>query len=66
MWNKINKKFLLYLFRWQLSSPILFLTLYFVQGSDLFRTVLANLIGGILFYQVDKFLFEGKDKNAIN
>jgi hypothetical protein len=61
-----NKKFLLYLFRWQMSSPILFLALYFIPGSDIFRTVLANLIGGILFYQVDKFLFERKDKNAIN
>jgi hypothetical protein len=62
----MKARFFLYLLRWQASSPILFLCLYYIPGSDFWRTVLANLIGGILFYWVDKYLFSRRDSNAIN
>jgi hypothetical protein len=51
--------FFLYLIRWQLSTPILFLCVYFLHLSDILETFIANLVGGILFYQLDKFLFKG-------
>ena len=50
------KRFLLYLFRWQLSTPILWLVVRQL-GAGLWPTVLANLIGGAIFFWVDKFIF---------
>jgi len=51
------KKFLLYLLRWQASSPILALILYFMNTNVVFETIIANLIGGIIFFWVDKRIF---------
>jgi hypothetical protein len=50
------KKFLLYLLRWQLSTPILWIVVK-QMGTSVESTVLANLIGGSIFYWVDKFIF---------
>lgn len=52
-------KFLLYLFRWQLSTPILAivtvnLTFMGYWGS----AVIANLIGGCIFFWVDRLIFK--------
>jgi len=46
----------LYLFRWQLSTPILWLVVKQL-GVGLWPTVLANLIGGAIFFWVDRFIF---------
>lgn len=55
-------KFILYLIRWQLSGPILFACLCWLPISDkLYATIIANLIGGCLFYFVDKRIL-GVDK----
>ena len=58
------KRFLLYLFRWQLSTPILAPVVAFFTGSPIWGTVetwigsaVANLIGGSIFYWVDRFIF---------
>jgi len=51
------KKFLLYLFRWQLSTPILWLVIRNL-GTDLTATIIANLIGGSIFFWVDKIIFK--------
>lgn len=51
------KKFILYLLRWQLSTPILALILYLLNINEIIETILANLIGGIIFYWVDKSIF---------
>lgn len=63
-------KFILYLIRWQLSSPILFACLCWLPVSDkLYATIIANLIGGCLFYFVDKLIFTKKTpkvQKAIN
>ncbi|MBR3175978.1 hypothetical protein IKF26_01070 [Candidatus Saccharibacteria bacterium] len=57
------KRFLLYLCRWQLSSPILALCLSWLEpvGTAL-ATVIANLIGGAIFYWVDLKIFRKDDK----
>ena len=58
-------RFVLYLLRWQLSSPILALCMWALGGLDIvLATVVANLIGGCIFYFVDKKIFkEVKDEN---
>lgn len=55
------KKYLLYLLRWQLSTPILAICLSFFNFGNFWNTVLANLIGGLIFFWVDRLIF-GKDK----
>jgi len=50
------RKFILYLLRWQLSTPILWLVVKNL-GVGVWSTVLANLIGGAIFFWVDKFIF---------
>lgn len=52
-----NKKFILYLLRWQLSSPILYLCLNNLSFGNFANTIIANLIGGCIFYWIDKFIF---------
>lgn len=52
------KKYLLYLIRWQLSTPILFLVLYLLHTNELLETIIANLVGGLIFFWVDKKIFK--------
>jgi len=57
------KRYLLYLTRWQLSTPILALCVtYFARYGDITSTVIANLIGGLIFFWVDRYIFT-KDFN---
>jgi hypothetical protein len=51
------KKFLCYLLRWQLSTPILWAVIYFMHLPSIEETVIANLVGGILFFWIDKKIF---------
>jgi hypothetical protein len=50
------KRFIAYLIRWQLSTPILWLVVRQL-GAGLWQTIVANLIGGTIFFWVDKFIF---------
>ncbi|MDD5005316.1 MAG: hypothetical protein PHS93_02280 [Candidatus Omnitrophica bacterium] len=50
------RRFVLYLVRWQLSTPILWLAVKQL-GVGIWSTVIANLIGGAIFFWVDKFIF---------
>ena len=52
------KRYILYLLRWQLSSPILALVLYILKINVILETIIANLIGGMIFYFVDKKIFK--------
>lgn len=53
----------LYLIRWQLSTPILAICVaYLANFSVLFSTIVANLVGGLLFYNIDKIIFQKGDK----
>ena len=51
------KKFLLYLLRWQLSTPILALVLYLLHTNEIVEIIIANLVGGVIFFQIDKKIF---------
>lgn len=55
------KKYLLYLLRWQLSTPILALILYLLHINELIETIIANLIGGLIFFWIDKWIFKEKE-----
>ena len=53
------KRYLFYLFRWQLSTPILAVVLLWLNDWNVtVATVIANLIGGLIFFWVDKFIFK--------
>ena len=51
------KKLILYLLRWQLSTPILATVLYLLHTNEIVETIIANLIGGVIFFQIDKKIF---------
>lgn len=58
------RKFGLYLLRWQLSTPLLAPIVAIFQGGSMWGTTeswtgssVANLIGGAIFFWVDKFIF---------
>jgi len=57
------KRYLLYLGRWQLSSLVLAPVLALMTGNPvtqprvIFATITANLIGGAIFYWIDKRIF---------
>ena len=63
---KINlKQYGLYLLRWQLSTPILAIVLIWLSSTGkLFATVVANAIGGLIFFWVDRFIFTSKALRA--
>lgn len=53
------RKYLLYILRWQCSSPILAVCLYLLGGLNVVvATIIANLIGGLIFFWVDKWIFK--------
>lgn len=55
------KRFLLYLVRWQLSTPILAVCTIWLAGfGNVVSAIVANLIGGVIFYWVDKYIFKEK------
>ena len=52
------KKYAFYLFRWQLSTPILAIVIWWLAGwNKITVTVIANLIGGLIFFWVDRIIF---------
>jgi len=59
---KVNyKQYFLYLLRWQLSTPILAVVLTcLASAGKLVATIAANLIGGLIFFWVDKFIFTSR------
>ena len=54
----MTKRYLTYLLRWQLSTPILAAVMLLPFGV-LVNTILANVIGGLVFYWVDRWIFKG-------
>ena len=59
-------RYLLYLIRWQLSTPLLaFSIIYFNRFGSLWSTVIANLLGGLIFFWIDRFIFSGKIEEPI-
>ena len=54
------KRYLLYLLRWQLSTPILAVCLMYLKFGVTWNTVAANFIGGLIFFWGDRFIFTSK------
>ena len=55
------KRYFLYLCRWQLSTPTLAITLIWLSTFNKWTaTIIANLIGGLMFFWVDRFIFKSK------
>lgn len=64
---KNKYKFLLYLIRWQLSTPILAICLSIFNFNNIINTIIANLIGGVIFFWIDKYIFkENRDLEVKN
>jgi len=63
---KVNyKRYFLYLLRWQLSTPILAgVLVVMASASRLSSTIVANLIGGLIFFWVDRFIFTSRALKA--
>ena len=60
------KKYLFYLFRWQLSTPILAVVLWWLSGWNVTAaTIIANLIGGLIFFWVDRYIFKVEYRNPL-
>lgn len=51
-------RFLLYLIRWQLSSIILIPVIATI-ADPVWSAIVGNLIGGCIFFFVDKHIFNG-------
>lgn len=60
------KQYLAYLFRWQLSTPILAPIVAMFTGENplssraLLGAMVANFIGGLIFFWVDRFIFTSR------
>ena len=63
---KINfKRYGVYLIRWQLSTPILaWCVVVFATLGATWATIIANLIGGLIFFWVDSFIFQSQKLDA--
>lgn len=58
------KKYLLYLLRWQLSTPVLAAVLaLFADWPVIVSTIIANLIGGLIFFWVDRWIFKTEKRD---
>lgn len=53
-------KIILYLIRWQLSTPVLYLVINNLDLPNFQKVIIANLIGGSIFYPIDKYIFKLK------
>jgi len=54
------KRFAKYAFRWQASTPILAVCIWLLPLNPFVKTVIANLIGAVIFYKVDQHIFKHK------
>ncbi|HHX77839.1 MAG TPA: hypothetical protein GX697_05785 [Firmicutes bacterium] len=56
---KLLKQYVLYLLRWQLSSPILAVVLIVMSNYNRWvATIAANFLGGLMFFWIDKYIFK--------
>ncbi len=53
------KRFCTYLFRWQLSGIILAPAIALI-GHPIAAAIIGNLIGGIIFFWIDRLIFKHK------
>ena len=56
------KQYTFYLIRWQLSTPILAAVIYALKNySTLISTIIANLMGGLIFFWVDRLILKKRE-----
>lgn len=59
------KRYGAYLFRWQLSTPVLAVVLVLFGFLGKWgAAIIANLIGGLMFFWVDRFIFASRMLDA--
>lgn len=59
-------RYLFYLVRWQMSTPILAVCIAWLRPyGELRSTVVANLIGGLIFFWVDRCIFTARTKEPV-
>lgn len=60
----MKKTLIIYLLRWQLSGVVLAPVLALMTGNPvtqprvIFATIVANLIGGAIFFWIDRLIFK--------
>jgi len=59
--NAFLKKYFFYILRWQLSTPLLtFLYILLAGFKQLEMVIIANFIGALFFFWIDKYIFTGE------
>ena len=54
-------KLIKYVIRWQLSTPIIAMVLWLLSDLNItLATVIANFIGALIFFPLDKIIFKKK------
>lgn len=62
----MTKKYIMYVIRWQLSTPILAVVLILLSNmNEWVATIIANFIGALIFFWVDKIIFKTIVKKPI-
>lgn len=60
------KKYILYIIRWQLSTPILAIVLIWLSNQNQWvATIIANFIGALIFFWVDRYIFKNNFLNPL-
>ena len=60
------KKYSFYIIRWQLSTPILAIVLIWLANQNKWvATIVANLIGALIFFWVDRIIFKTNFMNPL-
>lgn len=60
------KKYLFYIIRWQLSTPILAVVLIWLSTiNEWVATIIANFIGALIFFWVDRLIFKSNIKGQL-
>lgn len=54
------KRLSLYIIRWQLSTPILYVCMTWLPFDALLKTIIANFIGALIFFPVDDWIMARK------
>ncbi len=64
--KEIFKKYIFYIIRWQLSTPILAVVLIILAKQNKWiATIIANLIGALLFFWIDRIIFKTNFLNPL-
>lgn len=60
------KKYLLYIIRWQLSTPVLAIVLIVLASTNKWTaTIIANFIGALIFFWIDRLIFKLNHSNPL-